>query len=76
MLQNPRLQYLTNHQLTVVFRDDSPLVYANDSPTYRSVHINLTDSQIEQLAKQYTHSCGNTPFFESISKCFIEEKPI
>lgn len=47
MIQNPRLQYLTNHQLTVVFRDDSPLVCANDSPTYRSVHINLTDSQIE-----------------------------
>lgn len=58
--------------LTVVFRNDAPMAYAGDSPTYRSVRIKLTNEQRKQLASRFTHSSGGTNYFEEISRCFIE----
>ncbi len=52
-----------SNQLTVIIRDDGPLVHANDAPSYRSVRIELSDAQLAQLGM---HG------MESISRCFIE----
>jgi len=35
--------------ITVIFRDDSPMIYAGDTPKYRTVVINLTENQIAKL---------------------------
>jgi hypothetical protein len=59
--------------LTIIIRDDSPMAYANDSPTYRSIRIKLTEEQCKQVVLKPTYSSGGNWFFESISKCFIEK---
>jgi hypothetical protein len=60
--------------LTVIIRDDAPMHYANDSPTYRSVQIKLTIEQQAQLRLQKTFTCHNFTIHETISKCFIESE--
>ena len=39
--------------LTVVIRDDSPMVHAGDSPSYRTVRVTLTGEQVEALALRH-----------------------
>lgn len=63
---------LPSNKLTVVFRDDGPLIQCNDSPAYRSVQITLTDEQVRALAMRPTYSSGPNQFHEEISRCFIE----
>lgn len=65
------MKYPSN-KLTVVFRDDGPMIHCGDCPTYRSVQITLTDEQVRSLAMLPTHSSGATQFHEEISRCFIE----
>jgi hypothetical protein len=59
-------------KLTVIFRDDSPMMFCNDSPSYRSILIELTPQQEEQLKPRYVGCSGATKYYEAISKCFIE----
>lgn len=54
---------LPGRVLTVVIRDDAPLRYCNDNPTYRSVQIPLADQQMQRL---------NLRENEAVSRCFIE----
>ena len=62
-----------NIKLTVILRNDSPLLFCGDSPSYRSITIELTDEQKDLLKLRETGiNCGQT-VHESISKCFIEE---
>ena len=35
--------------LTVIFRDDSPMIFAGDTPKYRTVVIDLTEDQATKL---------------------------
>lgn len=35
--------------LTVIFRDDAPMIYAGDTPKYRTVVIDLTEDQATKL---------------------------
>lgn len=35
--------------LTVIFRDDAPMLYAGDTPKYRTVVINLMEDQVAKL---------------------------
>ena len=58
--------------LTVVIRDDSPLVFCGDSPSYRSVQVTLTPEQRDLLKLFYVGRSGNVDHFESISRCFLE----
>lgn len=58
--------------LTVVLRDDSPLIHCNDSPSFRSRRITLTDEQRNHLALECTGTAGGAPLYEVVSKCFIE----
>jgi len=63
---------LPNNKLTVIIRDDSPLIFYNDSPTYRSVTIKLTDDQLQKLKLKWIGERNRENFHETISKCFIE----
>lgn len=36
-------------KLTVIIRDDTPLIYCGDSPSYRTVSFSLTDEQVKML---------------------------
>ena len=63
---------LPNNTLTFVIRDDSRMVHCGDSPTYRTVHIELTEEQIQQIKLNYTHTVSGKEYYEEISRCFIE----
>jgi hypothetical protein len=54
-------------KLTVIFRDDAPVIHCGSSPTYRTVQVALTD---EQKAKLQTRKGCTT---ESISMAIIEQ---
>ena len=56
--------------LTVIIRDDSPLINCGDTPTYRSVTVELT---LDQRDKIRVRSRSGQPY-EYISKCFLEEE--
>ena len=55
--------------LTVIIRDDSPLINCGDTPTYRSVTVELT---LDQRDKIRVRSRSGQPD-EYISQCFLEE---
>jgi len=59
-------------KLSVIFRDDSPTIHFGDSPSYRSVQIELTPEQQERMKPRPTYRVGTTQYYEAISKCFIE----
>lgn len=60
-------------KITVLIRNDGPLIFCGDAPSYRSVCIDLTDEQVEMLKlKCVGVNCGKD-IFESYSRCFIEE---
>ncbi len=65
-------------QLTVVIRDDTPLIYAGDRPSYRTVTIPLTEEQQELLCLYETHSSTDNkentriPYYEEISLAILE----
>jgi hypothetical protein len=65
-----------NMILTVIFRDDAPMIHCGDSPSYRSVQIELTPEQRKQLEPRFSYATGlgeqEKRYYESISKCFIE----
>lgn len=58
--------------LTVIIRDDSPMIHCGDSPAYRSVRIALTDDQIAQMKLAHTYTSGGVSYYEQVSKCFVE----
>ena len=58
--------------LTVVIRDDSPMIHCGDSPAYRSVQLELTDEQLARIGLKWTYSSGASDYYEEISRCFIE----
>ena len=58
--------------LTVVFRDDGPLVHCEDSPSFRSVTIELTDAQRIALSRHTVGHWSGADQYEAISRCFIE----
>jgi len=59
-------------KLTVIIRNDSPMIFCGDSPSYRSVQIELTKEQEEKLQLKYIGKSGDQEYFEDYSKCFIE----
>lgn len=58
--------------MTVIIRDDAPIVFSGDSPSYRSVRIKLTQEQRKALILSGSYDCGNI-IWEDISRVIIEE---
>lgn len=50
--------------LTVIIRDDGPLLYLNEPVAHRSVRIELTAEQVAALVLRHKN--------EAIGQCFIE----
>jgi hypothetical protein len=65
---------IPKNELTVIIRDNSPMIFLQDTPTYRSVKLFLNDEQMEQLVLNYIGTSCGTDYFEEISKCFIEPR--
>lgn len=59
-------------KLTVILRNDSPMIHCGDSPSYRSVQVDLTPDQCAAIAPRKTESNGGVDEYEAISKVFIE----
>ena len=65
----PEIKYT---KLTVLFRDESPMFLAGDSPAYRRVTIDLTQEQMEALRLKRIATISGREIFESVSQCFLE----
>jgi hypothetical protein len=63
---------LPGSKLTVVIRDDSPMVHCGDCPSYRTVVLSLTTQQQEALELRYSHTQNGNAFYESISHLILE----
>lgn len=61
--------------LTVVIRDDSPMIFCGDTPSYRSVSIALTQDQMDRIELLKIGTSGEREYYESISNCFLEQTP-
>jgi hypothetical protein len=59
-------------KLTVILRNDSPMIHCGDSPEYRSIQIDLTPEQCAAIDLRRTGSRAGVDEYESISKAFIE----
>ena len=58
--------------LTVIIRNDAPMIHCGDSPTYRSVRITLTNEQLNTMSLMKTGSSFGKPMYEKISHVFLE----
>jgi len=74
MIPKPTPRIYPFDTLTVVIRDDAPMLHAGDSPSYRSVRIALTDEQIGKIKLAWSHSSGGNHYYEQVSKCFLESE--
>jgi hypothetical protein len=59
-------------ELTVMIRDDGPLVHCGDSPAFRTVRIQLTPDQIAKLALRRIGTSNGAPMYEDISRIIME----
>ena len=64
-LEKTMNQKLIATHLTVIIRDDSPLIHCGDVSAYRRVTIELTEDQKNTLLV-------GANVYESISHCFLE----
>lgn len=58
-------------KLTVILRDDSPFIHVGGRPKYRSVQIQLTVAQVDEIRGRTAYEREN----EIIDNCFIEPEP-
>lgn len=65
-------QKLPPDTMTVIIRDDSPLIFCQDAPSYRSVRIKLTQEQREALMLKSNGTTGGSRVWEEISRVIIE----
>jgi hypothetical protein len=61
-------------KLTVIFANDLEFRMLQEPVKHRSVQIELTAEQIEQVKPKRIGSVNNAEQFESISMCFLEEQ--
>jgi hypothetical protein len=61
-----------NRKLTVIIRNDGPMIFCGDSPSYRSVQIELTQEQCEAIKLHKVGTTCGQDIYEDISKVFIE----
>ena len=58
-------------KLVVAIRDDSPMVFCGDSPSYRLVEIDLSEEQSSKIILRHTGGAGVHAVREEISRCYI-----
>jgi len=60
-------------KLTVIIRDDVPMAFCGDCPSYRTVEIPLTKEQCGLINLRQTGTSGKQKYYEVISKAILEE---
>ena len=60
-------------KLTVIIRNDAPMVYCGDCPSYRTVVLPLTAEQCEMVKLRLTATAGGNEYCEQISTTILEE---
>jgi hypothetical protein len=58
--------------LTVILRNDGPMIFCGDSPAHRSVQIELTPEQCEAIKPRRVGTDCGREVYEAISMAFIE----
>lgn len=59
-------------RLTVVIRNEAPMLFCQDPPTHRTVQIELTEPQVFALRLRWIGHSAGTDYHESVSQCFFE----
>ena len=59
-------------KITVVIRDDSPMIFCGDSPKYRTVVVKLNEEQEKLLECKKVGCQCNTDIYEAYSQCILE----
>lgn len=59
--------------LTVIIRDDGPMIFVGGSPSYRRVTLRLTREQQKKLRLYYVGRSGGNEYYETVDRCFIEK---
>ena len=60
--------------LTVILRNDGPMIFCGDTPSHRSVQIELTPEQCEAIKPRIVGKNSGREIYEEISMVFIEPK--
>lgn len=60
-------------KLVVILRDDTPLLFCGDCPSYRTVTISLTKEQENEIKPRLLGRQDGNPIYEKISQCILEE---
>ena len=63
---------MSEKHLTVIMRNDAPLMFSNDPPTHRSLVVPLTGFQLELLKPRVVGKSNGKDIHECIAMCFIE----
>ena len=58
-------------KIVVAIRNDAPMVFCGDSPSYRLVEIDLTEDQMNKIVLRRTGSSGERDVYEEISRCYL-----
>lgn len=61
-------------KITIIIRNDSPMIYCGDSPSYRTVVVELTPEQAAKVVLAETHREQGVRFYEQISRVILEAK--
>ena len=61
-----------NNIMTVIIRDDGPMIHLNASPQYRTIQFRLTGEQLDQLNLKFVGVNNGLDHYEEIDRCFIE----
>jgi len=59
-------------KLIVFIRNDAPLIFSGDSPTYRTVTLLLTDKQVKMLTPKVIYVNNEQKTYEEVSQIFLE----
>jgi hypothetical protein len=60
------------NQVTVIIRNDAPLIHCVDSPSFRTVRIALTPEQVNALELEWVSTSNGIDHYEEISKMILE----
>jgi len=71
-LENDTAKKSPGRKLTVIIRNDAPLIHCGDSPSYRTVELTLTKEQeLAIMLRNTGMDCGRA-HYETISKLILE----
>jgi hypothetical protein len=59
-------------KLTVILRNDAPVIHAQAAATYRTVQVQMTASQIEALRPRRIGGTGETTYYEDFQMAILE----